>query len=103
MWWVPTGKLMQIFAAHAAPVSCGCWAQGGKLIVTGSEDRSVIVWNPRGGTPQHHIKEVHEQSVTCICTHQEQPLIVTGSEDSTVKVMHLETGKVLTALSVHTD
>ena len=26
----PTGKVMQIFAGHAAGVSCGCWGLGGK-------------------------------------------------------------------------
>ena len=28
-----------------------------QVVVTGSEDQGVIVWNPRAGTPQHHIRE----------------------------------------------
>jgi len=103
MWWAPTGKLMQIFAGHAQGVTCGCWGMGGKLICTGSEDKSVIVWNPRGGTPQQHIKQAHGSAVLAICAHPEAPVMVTGSEDATAKVLQIETGKVIASLSGHDD
>lgn len=103
MWWAPTGKLMQIFAGHAQGVTCGCWALGGKLICTGSEDRSAIVWNPRAGTPQQHVKSLHESNIITICSHPEAPIIVTGSEDACAKVVHVETGKIVAVLSGHTE
>lgn len=104
MWWALTGKVMQIFAGHAAGVSCGCWGLGGKVVVTGSEDHGIIVWNPRAGTPQHHIREVHESSVISICSHPESPIVVTGAEDATAKVVQIETGsKVLAPLPGHID
>mmetsp|Transcript_93815 Transcript_93815/g.186075 ORF Transcript_93815/g.186075 Transcript_93815/m.186075 type:complete len:487 (+) Transcript_93815:110-1570(+) len=103
MWWAPTGKLMQIFAGHAQSVTCGCWGLGGKLIVTGSEDQGVIVWNPRAGTPQQHLRQVHESAVTAICAHSEAPIVVTGGEDSVAKVVQIETGKVLASLVGHSD
>jgi len=103
MWWAPTGKLMQIFAGHAQSVTSGCWAMGGKLIVTGSEDRSVIVWNPRAGTPQQHIKGLHESNIITICSHPENPIIVTGSEDAQGKVVHIETGRILTTITGHQE
>lgn len=103
MWWAPTGKLMQIFAGHAQSVSCGAWGLAGKLIVTASEDKSVIVWNPRQGTPQHHVKQVHDSAIVSMCSHPEAPIVVTGSEDATAKVIQIETGKVLSTLSGHTD
>mmetsp|Transcript_61631 Transcript_61631/g.110567 ORF Transcript_61631/g.110567 Transcript_61631/m.110567 type:complete len:301 (+) Transcript_61631:3-905(+) len=94
---------MQIFAGHAAGVTCGCWGLGGKVVVTGSEDHGVIVWNPRAGTPQHHIREVHESSIISICSHPESPIVVTGAEDATAKVVQIETGKVVLALPGHID
>lgn len=103
MWWAPTGKIMQIFAGHAGGVTCGCWPLDGKLICTGSEDRSIIVWNPRGGTAQKHVRDLHEGGVLCICAHPESPVVVTGSHDAAVSVVHIETGNVLTTLSGHTD
>eukprot|EP00439_Symbiodinium_sp_Y106_P071852 s2412_g13.t1 len=103
MWWAPSGKVMQIFAGHAAGVTCGCWGLGGKVVVTGSEDHGVIVWNPRAGTPQHHIREVHESSIISICSHPESPIVVTGAEDATAKILQIETGKVLEPLPGHID
>merc|ERR1719401_624026 len=76
---------------------------GGKLICTGSEDRTVIVWNPRAGTPQQHIKALHQSNVTTICSHPEAPIVVTGSEDSEAKVVHIETGRVLSTLGGHME
>lgn len=101
MWWAPTGKLMQIFAGHGQTVTCGSWGLGGKLIVTGSQDCGVIVWNPRQGTPQQHIRELHQNAVISMCAHPEAPIVVTGSEDSTAKVIHIETGKIVANLSGH--
>jgi len=103
MWWAPTGKLMQIFAGHGQSVTCGCWGLGGKLIVTGSEDQGVIVWNPRAGTPQQHLRQVHESAVISMCSHPEAPIVVTGGEDSEAKVVQIETGKVLASLVGHSD
>merc|ERR1740138_1692491 len=103
MWWAPTGKLMQIFAGHAQGVSSGCWALGGKAICTGSEDRSVIVWNPRAGTPQQHIKGIHDSNVITMCSHPVSPILVTGSEDAQVKVVHIEQGKVIKSLGGHQE
>jgi len=101
MWWAPTGKLMQIFAGHGQSVTCGAWGLGGKLVVTGSVDRAVIVWNPRAGSPQQHVREVHENSIVSMCSHPEAPLVVTGAEDASAKVLHIETGKVVANLSGH--
>lgn len=103
MWWAPTGKLMQIFAGHAQSVSCGCWATEGKLICTGSADCSVIVWNPRAGTPQQTVKQLHDGNIIAITAAPEAPIVVTGSEDATAKVVHAETGKVLSTLGGHSE
>jgi len=103
MWWAPTGKLMQIFAGHGQSVTCGCWVLDGKLIVAGSQDHGVIVWNPRAGTPQQHLWQVHEGAVISICSHPEAPIVVTGGEDCEAKVVNIETGKVLASLAGHSD
>lgn len=35
MWWAPNGNMMNVFSGHGAPVSCGTFALGGKVIATG--------------------------------------------------------------------
>jgi len=103
MWWVPTGKVMQVFAGHADAVTCGCWVTGGKIICTGSTDRSVIMWNPRSGQPAASFRSLHDGGVVAVAAHGELPLVATGSEDACAKVVHAETGKVVATLSGHTD
>merc|ERR1712216_98162 len=71
--------------------------------ITGSEDKSVIIWNPRQGSPQHHIKGVHDGSIVAMAAHPEGPLVVTGSEDATAKVIQVETGKIVAELFGHLD
>lgn len=41
MWWATNGNVMNVFSGHGSPVSCGSFAHGGKLIVTG---RSCCVY-----------------------------------------------------------
>mmetsp|Transcript_18190 Transcript_18190/g.42309 ORF Transcript_18190/g.42309 Transcript_18190/m.42309 type:complete len:468 (-) Transcript_18190:45-1448(-) len=101
MWWAPTGKLMQIFAGHANSVTCGCWAMGGKLICTGSADCGVIVWNPRAGTPQQTVRNLHAKGVTAMCSHPDAPIVVTGAEDGGVKLVQIETGRALPPMAGH--
>lgn len=35
MWWALTGKVMNVFSGHGTSISCGIFAHGGKVIVTG--------------------------------------------------------------------
>eukprot|EP00405_Crypthecodinium_cohnii_P017849 CAMPEP_0206459678 /NCGR_PEP_ID=MMETSP0324_2-20121206/24315_1 /ASSEMBLY_ACC=CAM_ASM_000836 /TAXON_ID=2866 /ORGANISM="Crypthecodinium cohnii, Strain Seligo" /LENGTH=431 /DNA_ID=CAMNT_0053931267 /DNA_START=104 /DNA_END=1399 /DNA_ORIENTATION=- len=101
MWWAPTGKLMQIFAGHGKTVTCGAWGLGGKLVVTASEDRSVMVWNPRDGSIVQNMHEVHESVIVSMSAHAEAPIVVTGSDDATAKILQIETGKALATLAGH--
>lgn len=40
---IPSGKTVKIYKGHAGPVSC--IAVAGAMLVTGSWDRSIIVWD----------------------------------------------------------
>ena len=37
MWSVPTGNCMTVFSGHSGSVSCGCFTQDGKYVVTASQ------------------------------------------------------------------
>lgn len=43
MWWATSGKVMNVFSAHGAPVSCGTFAYSGKLIVTGESILHMVM------------------------------------------------------------
>jgi angio-associated migratory cell protein len=53
MWLTAGGQCVQVFAGHDGKVSCGMFTQDGKQIVTGGDDGTVRVWNPKSGACKH--------------------------------------------------
>lgn len=104
MWKLPEGSVMQIFSAHSASVSYGCFCQG-RSVVTASEDGTVRVWNPRAGTVDHCIYAAGNPQdealpVTCLAPHPAQPIFMFGAAGA-LKVVHAETGRLLAHLPGH--
>jgi WD40 repeat protein len=105
MWKIPSGEFMQLFAGHAAVVSCGGFtiANGGKKIVSGSDDGSVRVWDPRSGSATVSFEAVKTAQwdldgvpVTCITFHpSDEAVILVGFADGSLRVCNINSGKVL--------
>ena len=74
----------------------------GKRIVTGSEDKTVKVWDAETGQEVLALKG-HTDDVSSVAFSPDGKRIVTGSEDRTVKVWDAETGQEVLALKGHTD
>ncbi|WFD34174.1 60S ribosomal subunit assembly or modification protein [Malassezia cuniculi] len=47
MWQLPSGNVMNVFSGHTGSVTCGRFTPDGRKLVTGSDDGSLIVWDPR--------------------------------------------------------
>jgi len=109
MWSVPKGKEMQIFAGHGGPVLCGGFTPDGKLVVTGSEDCSVRIFNPKTGSCKTTFKakqggqDFHEAPVTCLHIAQDSKTMVTGSADMMVILSNIVSGKMLHRFEGHED
>ena len=65
---------------------------GRRLIVSGSEDRTIRVWDLETGEARGEPLRGHMHSVTAVAVieHAGRPLIVSGSYDGTVRVWDLE-------------
>lgn len=102
---------MQIFAAHSASVSYGAFCNGGRAVLTASEDGTVRVWNPRTGTVDHCLQtcaqasssdfQPEKEPVTCLSAHPAQPIFLFGAADGAVRLGHAETGRLLGHLPGH--
>lgn len=87
---------MASFFGHEEKLTCGGFSPDGRVLVTGSEDKSIRVWKPSTGEQVKKISGYgfHEGIVICMDFHQSQSILVSGSDDSTACLVNYETGKV---------
>ncbi|CAG8597748.1 17255_t:CDS:10, partial [Funneliformis caledonium] len=98
MWQIPSGNCMNVFAGHSSIVTTGQFTPDGKKIVSGSEDTSLIVWDPKTAISTLKISgedaRFHREGITCLAVNQESTLVLSGSTDTTAKLVNLTNGSV---------
>ena len=98
---------MQVFSGHTAPVACGGFSPDGKLVITGSEDTTVIVWDPKTGaavtkfTPDD--QRLNQGPITALAFNADSSLIITGSDDHHAKVLHIQNKRIIASFESHTE
>ncbi|OZJ02670.1 hypothetical protein BZG36_04060 [Bifiguratus adelaidae] len=75
-------------------------AANGNLVVSGSYDNSIRVWNISTGELIHHM-EGHSQKVYSVVMSPDRKLCMSGSMDSTVRIWNLEDGTQVGVLEGH--
>lgn len=113
MWHAAKGKFMMAFVGHEDAVTCGGFTSDGKLIVTGSNDSSVRVWNPTTGESIHRIQSgmsglngtFHTADIQCIAVGRQdtiaEHLIFSGCAAGDVFISHKESGQFIAQLPRH--
>ncbi|KAM9343099.1 WD repeat, SAM and U-box domain-containing protein 1 isoform 2-T2 [Pholidichthys leucotaenia] len=89
-------KLLHTLTAQSAPVLSCAFSSDGELVVSGSVDKSVAVYNVNLGTLLHTLKQ-HDRYVTAVAVSPTSPWIATGSMDRTVNVWRIGDGGDTTA------
>lgn len=95
---MPSGKIMNVFAGHSAPVAAGRFTPDGKKIVTGAEDSTLIVWDPKSASALSRISgddaRFHSGGITSLAVNKESALVITGSTDGSARLVNLNNGAV---------
>lgn len=89
------------FSFTKGSVSCGMFTPNGKHIVTGSEDGSVIVWDPKTSAIVKKFSleldgRFHSDSINVLDVDSTSMIILTGAQDGSARMSHIGTGKVFT-------
>ncbi|KAJ2912270.1 hypothetical protein MD484_g8144, partial [Candolleomyces efflorescens] len=89
---------------HTAAVTSLAISSNGERIVSGSEDRTVRVWDMKTGNLVAEPLVEHADSVTCVAISPDGGWVVSGSRDRTVRVWDANSGTMKTrSLRGHTD
>lgn len=91
-----TGELVKSIWHHKDIVTCVAISRLGDILVTGSKDTTVMVWELDGGNPYLHDSEMsdsflpdkpkhilygHDDEVTCVAINGDLDTVVSGSKD----------------------
>jgi WD40 repeat protein len=87
---------------HEASVSCIAFSHDGKKLASGSEDKTIKLWDVRG---EKSIATLlgHADTIWCVAFSPEGRLIASGSKDKTIKLWNVATGKMQATLQGLTE
>ena len=93
----PGVKLFRTFKGHKAQVTSLSFDPQGKMLASGSRDKTVILWEIETGEVIHTL-EGHRAAVLSVDFGPKGKILATGSKDTTVKLWQPQTGKLLRSI-----
>ncbi len=99
------GRLMRCAApleGHVDHVSCFAISRDGQTLVSGSDDKTIRLWNLLNGTAIKTI-EGHSDWIACLALSPDELQIASGSRDHTVGLWSFPEGRALKKLEGHSE
>merc|ERR1711862_279118 len=102
IWDIDTGDCLQVLIGHNGSINC--FDIHDKIVVSGSSDFTVRVWEIETGQEIHvlGVDEVKDE-ISSIQISPEADQVIAGGFDSTVRIWNYNTGKNVDVLQGHTD
>lgn len=73
-----------VLEMHAAPVTCVHFHPKFNIVVTASEDNTIVIWNAETGTFEGKVLKGHTDFVQCIAFNPSGTILASASNDTTV-------------------
>lgn len=102
LWDVLTGEVIRVFSGHERGLACVKLSASGKLLASGSNDKSVRIWDAETGQCLKKL-EGHTDLVRSLAIDEEGGRVVSASYDRTTRVWEWEEGKELLKFKGHTS
>ncbi|MBR8837823.1 MAG: WD40 repeat domain-containing protein [Stigonema ocellatum SAG 48.90 = DSM 106950] len=87
-------QLLQSFTGHSHVVRSLAVSADGKILVSGSRDKTIKIWQLETGELIHTLTG-HRDEVYVITLSPDGQILASGSVDKTIKLWHLKTGELL--------
>ena len=99
-FWASDGRRLAGSLDHDLWASCVAYSPNGRLIASGSFDKSVVIWTSETGERVHTLR-LHTAPVTCVAFSHDGSLLATGSIDRSAIIWDVETGEEIVQLRGH--
>ncbi|MBW4510083.1 MAG: WD40 repeat domain-containing protein [Scytonematopsis contorta HA4267-MV1] len=96
------GSLQHTFTGHSHIVRALAMSADAKILVSGSRDKTIKVWQLETGELIHTLQG-HRDGVYAVALSPDNQIIASGSADKTVKLWHLESGELLGTFAGHAN
>jgi len=103
IWDVEKVSVRRTLVGHADRVWCCVFCKQDTMVLSGSEDRSVIVWHAETGAILSRLTNCHGERVAAIAVNADSTMFATASWDKLVKLWALagHTAEPVATLSGH--
>jgi WD40 repeat protein len=88
------GAVHRSLRGHTAKINALSISQDGRLLISGSDDRTIRVWNLASGQLLQTL-EAHQTSVTAVALSTDTKTLASGDQNGTIRFWDLSTGALL--------
>ena len=88
-----SGTLIRTLAKHEAAVNAVAFSSNGRLLASGSDDRTAIIWEIDSGKSKHVLKG-HDQTVRAVAFSPDGRFLASGSGNASVVLWDVASGRL---------
>ena len=97
-----TGTHTSVFSGHTDWVRSVALSSDGMLLVSGSDDRTIKLWDIQTGDPFETFLG-HSRSISSVSISVDSTTIASGSRDGTIRLWDVQTGECCCVIQRHED
>jgi WD40 repeat protein len=92
VWDLPTETSRRVLRGHTAGLTCGAFSPDGKLLATGSSDKTIKLWDVATGAEKATLTN-HEDVIRCLAFSPDGMTLGSASTDRTVRLWDVALAK----------
>ncbi|KAB8346079.1 hypothetical protein FH972_023130 [Carpinus fangiana] len=95
--------LLHTLKGHLAGLSTLAWAPDSSILATGSDDKTIRLWNAATGRPYPAALRGHHNAVYSLAFSPKGNMLVSGSVDEAVFLWDVRAARLMRSLPAHSD